>query len=387
MKILKNIAVVSIAFVISMAAANADNAAWDSVAEKMKESFGALGTVGSSLYYIANGETKGSLHLGYADKETDRMVDENTIFHWGSITKTFTGIALMQLVEEGKVALSDPIVKYLPELRKVHNPYGSMEEVTLQMLLSHTSGFRNPSFPWSDDEDWQPFQPPQWMQIEAMLPYTKLLFKPGSEYSYSNPAFIFIARVVEEVTGEDIEIYIQKNIFSPLEMHRSYFDITPRHLLKYRSNNYWVEGGIAIEQGLDFDTGITKANGALNSPMLDMIKYSNFLLGIGNADAYEGILKRKTLESMWLPVIDAERNDTYTTQLGTSFFLLDFKDGGNHLIGHTGSQAAFLATFYIHLESNSSVIIATNSRLRGEARSKSLISETSKHVFDVLFEQ
>ena len=186
--------------------------AWANVSDVMKKDFVSSNTIGGSLYYVRDGKPYGALNLGLADLATKRAVDENTIFHWASITKTFTDIALMQLVEEGKVKLSDPIIKYLPELRKVHNPYGSMEDITLDMLVSHTSGFRNGSWPWAGGEDWMPFEPTDWEQIVAMLPYMKINFKPGSKFQYSNPALIFIGKVIEKVTGEDIEIYINKNI-------------------------------------------------------------------------------------------------------------------------------------------------------------------------------
>ena len=63
------------------------------------------------------------------------------------------------------LTLDDPIVKYLPELRQVHNPYGSMDAVTLRMLMSHSAGFRNPTWPWGGDQDWHPFEPPGWAQV------------------------------------------------------------------------------------------------------------------------------------------------------------------------------------------------------------------------------
>ncbi|HPF46046.1 MAG: beta-lactamase family protein [Alphaproteobacteria bacterium] len=356
--------------------------AWANVSDVMKKDFVSSNTIGGSLYYVRDGKPYGALNLGLADLATKRAVDENTIFHWASITKTFTDIALMQLVEEGKVKLSDPIIKYLPELRKVHNPYGSMEDITLDMLVSHTSGFRNGSWPWAGGEDWMPFEPTDWEQIVAMLPYMKINFKPGSKFQYSNPALIFIGKVIEKVTGEDIEIYINKNILMPLEMRSSYFDITPRHLLKYRSNNYFVVDGLVDEQGLDFDTGITAANGGLNAPMKDMVKYLNFLLGTGDKKLYEGILKRKTLESLWQPVAPIEENESWLEQISHGFFLYDHKDSGAHYIGHTGSQAAYYSFFYLNPKTNSAVIMVTNSRPRDSERK--YIYSMRKYIFDNL---
>lgn len=380
----KLLVIITVSFSLNASAADNKSVAeaWANVSDIMKKDFVNSHTIGGSLYYVRDGKTYGALNLGLADLATNRAVDENTIFHWASITKTFTDIALMQLVEEGKVKLSDPIIKYLPELKKVHNPYGSMEEITLDMLVSHTSGFRDGSWPWAGGEKWMPFEPTDWEQIVAMLPYMKINFKPGSKYQYSNPALIFIGKVVEKISGEDIEIYINKNILMPLEMRSSYFDITPRHLLKYRSNNYFVVDGAVDEQGLDFDTGITAANGGLNAPMKDMVKYLNFLLGTGDKQLYEGILKRKTLESLWQPVAPIEDNESWLEQISHGFFLYDYKDSGAHYIGHTGSQAAYYSFFYLNPKTNSAVIMVTNSRPRDSERK--YIYSMRKFIFDNL---
>ena len=143
--------------------------------------------VGASFVLVRDHRVAHARTFGYADLQARRPVDADTIFHWASITKTFTGIAIMQLRDRGLLSLDDPIVKYLPELRQVHNPYGAMDAITLRMLLSHSAGFRNPTWPWGGDQDWHPFEPPGWAQVAAMLPYTKIEFPPGSKYSVLEP--------------------------------------------------------------------------------------------------------------------------------------------------------------------------------------------------------
>src|SRR5690606_14417797 len=107
-------------------------------------------------------------------------------------------------------------------------------------LLSHSSGLRAPTFPWRGDNDWAPHEPAEWSQVAAMMPYTQVEFEPGSKASYSNLATSMMGRVIEVVTGDTIEVYMTKNIFMPLGMTRSYFDITPYYLIGARSNNYYV---------------------------------------------------------------------------------------------------------------------------------------------------
>ena len=178
---------------------------------------------------IASFETE-----GMADLERHRAVDENTIYHWASITKTFTAIAIMQLRDDGLISLDDPIVDYVPELREVHNEYGSMEEITIRHLMSHSAGFRGGTWPYAGGEPWHPHEPTEWSQLVSMIPYTEIHFEPGSRYSYSNPGIIFLGLVIEKVSGDVFEAYIDKNIFRPLGMSWSYFDVTPRPLRAHR---------------------------------------------------------------------------------------------------------------------------------------------------------
>ncbi len=146
------------------------------------------GVVGSSVRIVHDGRVVFNEAIGSAKLDERRAVDAETIFHWASITKTFTAIAIMQLRDRGRLSLDDPIVKYIPELREAHNPFGSMEAITLRHLLSHSAGFRAGTWPWGGDKPWEPFEPPGWPQLRAMFPYTEVLFTPGSKYSYSNPA-------------------------------------------------------------------------------------------------------------------------------------------------------------------------------------------------------
>ena len=134
-------------------------------------------------------------YYGLANIEKNQPVDRDTIYHWASITKTFTGIAIMQLRDRGLLKLEDPVIKYLPELRDVYDPYGDKSEITIAQLLAHTSGFRGGTWPWKD-KPWQPHEPLHWDQLVAMFPYTEVEFKPGSKWSYSNPGIVFLGRII-----------------------------------------------------------------------------------------------------------------------------------------------------------------------------------------------
>ena len=196
--------------------------------------------VGGSLVIVHDGRVVDQQFAGSASLDKGQAVDQDTIYHWASITKTFTGIAIMQLRDLGLLTLDDPIVKYIPELRQVHDPFGDIGGITLRHLMTHSAGFRAGTWPWGGGKAWHPHEPTRWEQLVAMFPYTEILFEPGSKYSYSNPGIIFLGRVIEELTGDPFEAYIDKNILTPLEMHRTYFDRTPPYLLPHRSASYWV---------------------------------------------------------------------------------------------------------------------------------------------------
>lgn len=335
--------------------------AWDRLSAELKDTLQASGMVGSSWAFVSDGKMVALETFGFADLETDRRVDESTIFHWASITKTLTGIAIMQLRDRGRLDLEDRILHHVPELREVHNPYGPMEAITLRHLLSHSAGFRNSTWPWGGGESWHPHEPTRWDQLVAMMPYTEILFPPGSRYSYSNPGIVFLGQVVERISGEEWEVYVEKNILRPLGMHRSYFDYTPYHLLKYRSNNYSVRDGVATAGGLDFDTGITVSNGGLNAPLGDMARYLAFLTDAGTEEVralYPEVLSRASLEEMWEVVVQVEETPTFRESMGLCFFLIDFGDA--RYPGHTGSQKSFQSFIYIDPGTKTGVIAAFN---------------------------
>jgi CubicO group peptidase (beta-lactamase class C family) len=319
--------------------------------------------VGSAVWFFHEGKPAGRVLHGYADLEEKRPVDENTIFHWGSVTKTLTAIAILQLRDRGLLSLDDPVTKYLPELRKVRDPFGPVDAITLRHVMTHSAGFRAGTWPWGG-ETWQPFEPTEWEQLVAMFPYTRIEFEPGSRYGYSNPAIIFLGRIIEILSGDDYEVYVDKNIFKPLRMHRSYFDRTPYHLLPFRSNNYRVEKGIPRANGLDFDTGITVSNSGLNAPITGMALYAAFLVGDeARRKEYDLVLKRSFLEEMWvprLPMTDPVAASTggWRDSIGLVFFVSE--RNGETLIGHTGSQAAFQSFLYIDPAARTAAIAAFN---------------------------
>ena len=106
------------------------------------------GIVGGRVTVFRGGRVLAEHAYGVGDRERGTPPDARAVYHWASITKTLTAIAIMQLRDRGRLTLDDPITRYLPELRQVHDSFGSMDDVTLRMLLSHSAGFQNPTWPY-----------------------------------------------------------------------------------------------------------------------------------------------------------------------------------------------------------------------------------------------
>ncbi|AOT07648.1 hypothetical protein S4054249_07240 [Pseudoalteromonas luteoviolacea] len=301
-----------------------------------------------------------------ADKEQGYSISEKTLFHWASITKTFTGIAIMQLRDREKLKLSDPVIKYLPEITKFHNTYDNTNHITIENLLTHSAGFRMSSFPFKT-KSWQPHEPAEFSQLVAMMPYSEIKFNPGSQYSYSNLGINFLGEIIKRVTGDSVDSYIDKNIFKPLGMHHAYFNATPYHLSKYRSNNYAFENGKLIAGGPEFNTGVTSANGGINAPIIDMAKYVSFLIGEQDNPTYENVLKRTSLLEMWQPKFNTGANKS--RHIGLTFFIRQHFN--QTYIGHTGSQKNFYSSMFINPEAQTGHLFVYNT-------SKLIPDETGK---------
>lgn len=346
------------------AAVSARDEALDRLAAFFKEQATAHGIVGASLRVVG---TRGALHhtsFGLRDRASGRPTNEATIYHWASITKTLTGIAILQLRDRGRLSLDDSVLRYVPELEAAHNPFGPMGAITLRQLLSHTAGFRAGTWPFGGDQPWHPHEPAEWSQLVAMMPYTAVEFAPGSKYSYSNPGIVYLGRVIEKLSGEPWELHIQKNILTPLGMTRSFFDRAPYHLLDDRSHSYTLKDGKLEEARFDFDTGVTVSNGGLNAPLGDMEKYLRFLLGAAETAEGRSVLSRASLEEMWRPVALVETAGADRVDMGLCFFIE--QRGGRRLIGHSGSQNGFISHLYLDPEARAGYLVSFNTEANGD---------------------
>jgi CubicO group peptidase (beta-lactamase class C family) len=347
------------------------------------------GIQGSSLALIRDGKVVLRDDFGVQARSPDVPIDGDTAFHWASCTKTLTGIAILQLRDRGLLSLDEPLIKYIPELAAIHDPFGPVSDITIRHVMSHSGGFRGATWPWRgdapDSDTWEPFEPTQWSQIVAMLPYTSIAFKPGSKFSYSNLGVVFLGEIIERLSGDPYQVYMEKNILRPLGMSRTYFDRSPYSLLTHRSHSWDLKAGKLTEDPFNFDTGITRSNGGLNAPIGDMLKYLGFLLGDPAREAENAaILKRSSLEEMWKPLLPITANDEETrlgpiAQVATSFFVVT--EGDLKLIGHTGTQNGFKSRFFFDPKSRSGFIVVYNTDAQddsGQEKSRGKAQDTTR---------
>ncbi|MFH0778113.1 MAG: serine hydrolase domain-containing protein, partial [Candidatus Eisenbacteria bacterium] len=151
--------------------------------------------------------------FGFSDVERKVPADPRTVYRIASITKTFTATAIMQLRDEGKLSLDDPVKKFLPWFR-IKSRFADAPEVTIRHLLTHTSGLpRESAFPYWTDHKF----PTREEMIEA-LQNQEAVFPPETRIKYSNLALAVAGEVVFAVSGTSYEEYVRKNILIPLGM-------------------------------------------------------------------------------------------------------------------------------------------------------------------------
>lgn len=182
---------------------------------------------GLSVVAVKDGQIVYSRAFGYADSPRGEQATPDTVYHWWSMTKIPTAIAIMQLREQGKLNLDDPATKYLPWF-EVTYPSDSSPVITVRNLLQHTSGLPD-TIPTM--VGWVHYDDATRNQTEVVkkhLPeFSTLKFEPGEKAVYSNLNYMVLGAVIEAVSGQTYEAYITDNILQPLRMSQTGFVYTP----------------------------------------------------------------------------------------------------------------------------------------------------------------
>ncbi len=169
---------------------------------------------GAAVIVTRDGEVLFRKGYGLANLELCVSVEADMVFRIGSVTKQFTAVSILMLLEQGKLSLDDPIEKYL-----VGYPTHG-HTITIEHLLTHTSGIKS----YTSMEGWMA----EWgrdFTLAGLIDYFKnqpMDFAPGKRWSYSNSGYVLLGAIIEKASGQSYEEFVQKNIFDPLEMRRTY---------------------------------------------------------------------------------------------------------------------------------------------------------------------
>lgn len=241
-----------------------------SLPAKLDDYFSRAGKIGrfNGSLLVAHGDTV-LFHKAYGWKNVDLHIpnDTNSIFQLGSITKTFTASVILQLMEEGKLALTDPLSKYLPG-------YPSGNRITLEHLLTHRSGIPDfkPVLYSKDTALARAFtQPVSRDLVLAQFRDKPLASDPGQQTHYSNSGYYLLGLVVEKITGRPFEAEVRRRFLTPLGMTRSGFDF--RHLPD-RATGYTLQQDTVMVPVAPLDSSAAYAAGGMFSTTGDLFRWA-----------------------------------------------------------------------------------------------------------------
>ena len=285
-----------------------------------------------SVLVARNGTVLFEKGYGMANLEWDAPNTPQTKFNLASVTKQFTGLAVFQLVERGKLKLDDHVSKYY------HDAPATWQEITIYHLLTHTAGIPNPK--GLDDFSKGIAQPYTPLELIKLFRDKPLDFPPGTQRKYSNPGYYLLGFIIEQVSGQKYADYIRQNIFEPLEMNESGYESTTA-IQKHHAEGYAADKtGLSHADYLDWS--IPYAAGALYSTVEDMLRWDQ-------AFYTKKLLSQQSLDRLFTP-------DSSGYNYG---WFIDTK-GKRIKIYHEGSNPGYAAYIARYPEDRTFVIVLSN---------------------------
>jgi CubicO group peptidase (beta-lactamase class C family) len=299
---------------------------------------------GAVVVIVKDGEVLTARGFGYADVAAKKPVDPKlTLFRPGSVSKLFTWTAVMQLVEQGKIDLDADVNQYLD----FKIPPREGKPITMRNLMQHTAGFEEQAKGIITENTKAPgFE----ALLKAWVP--KRVFAPGTTPAYSNYGASLAGYIVQRLSGESFDSYVEKHIFEPLEMKYSTFrQPLPPELAPLMSNGYRVASG----KPQPFEIIGPAPAGSLSSPGLDM---ANFMIAHLQDGEFHGkrILSAATAQMMhdspltMLPPLNRMELGFFETNIN-----------GREVIGHLGDTEHFHTSLHLFLKENVGFYVSFNS--------------------------
>lgn len=272
---MKNITLIIVIILISMQSCTSDQNNKDSIALKRVDSlFNSLypaNEPGVAVLILKQDSIIFDKGYGMADMEKQTPIDGNTFFNIASVSKQFSGVALMMLAEEGKLSLDDNVKKWFPDFKA-----DFFEKITLRHLLSHTSGI-----PDSRDRSDRNFVLTS-TDVESysyLKDLDSLNFEPGTSYEYMNPTFQLMYTIIEKASGEPFDTFMRKRIFDPCGMtDATYFEVGK--IIPRMAHGYLYDS--LTRKYNEFDYGeesffATKADGGLYTSTREFVQWEKGL--------------------------------------------------------------------------------------------------------------
>jgi CubicO group peptidase (beta-lactamase class C family) len=294
---------------------------------------------------------------GLADVEAARAASPDTQYRIGSITKTFTAVCVLQLRDEGRLALDDPLTRFIPE--SAHAP-------TLGRMLAHLSGLqREPP-----GEIWETLRAPSREELVAGTTEAEQPLVSGSWWHYSNLAFALLGEVVARLTGSTWEDALRSRVLEPLGLARTTVDAE-----EPAARGYFVEPySDVVRREPELELGGAGALGKLWSTVVDLAAWGSFLIA-----GDERVLAAATLEEM-AHVRAMADHDGWTLAWGTGLEL--YRSGEHVFVGHGGAMPGHLAGLVVNRRTGIGASVLTNTSAGGKPEALAL--ELAKAAIEAL---
>lgn len=259
-------------------------------------------------------------HYGMQNIESKQPMAKSTIFRLASMTKPIVSVAVMILVEEGKLELDDKVAQFIPAFKKLkvyqseNNWVKPQSAITIRHLLSHTggltSGFDKSPAGRISNEIFKKKKPATLKDIVDLHTETPLAFHPGQGWAYSYSTDV-LAYIIEQVSGESIDHFLAKRIFEPLKMKDTGFQVPAEKMDRFATLYAKGDEGklVAIDRPEDspYTNGayFPRGNGGLTSTISDYYRFAKMLLNGGSFGDVR-ILKKETIELMTTNLLPPE---------------------------------------------------------------------------------
>jgi CubicO group peptidase (beta-lactamase class C family) len=310
--------------------------------------------VGLAVGVVRDGSLESFHGHGVADIASGTPITQDTVFRVGSISKTCTAIAVMQLYEQGLVDLDAPANDYLHAYRLVPAK-ASFRPATIRHLLTHTAGIAEVVHPW------RVFVPDFGETVKAGRPVPSLAeyyrgglrlhAEPGTRFAYGNHGPATLGQLVADVTGMPFDRYLREHVFQPLGMVDT--DLLRSERVRSRLATGYALRAAGPKAVADRES-VTAPAGAVYSTPRDMARYVAALLG-GGANQHGSVLKPATLAAMFEPQY---RPDPRVPGIGLAFFRVDA--GGHRVVEHQGIVPGFNSQIYVAPDDGVGVLAFTN---------------------------